>query len=90
METEQARHDVSHDDDRTVSEKKRAALDLILDAWENGLESGIDNEILAHAALFSALSDMIELYGEEAVAQFAERVPQRIMKGEFTLVRHIQ
>ena len=81
---------VSHDDDKLIAEKKRAALDLVLDAWCLGLEKGIDGEILAHAALFAALSDLIDLYGEDAVATLAARLPQRIHNGEFTLVRQMQ
>lgn len=81
---------LSNDDETIVAQKKRAALDLVLNAWSTGLENGIDGEILAHAALFAALSDLIELYGEEAVANLAARLPQRIHNGEFTLVRQIQ
>ena len=80
----------SADTDLTIAEKKRAALDLVLDAWCTGLDNGIDGEILAHAALFAALSDMIEIYGEDAVSNLAARLPQRIHDGEFTLSRNIQ
>lgn len=78
------------DDEVTLSQKKRAALDLIIDAWCNGLEEGIENEILAHAALFAALSDLIDVYGEDAVANLAARLPQRIHDGEFTITKNIQ
>lgn len=81
---------VSKDNDTIIAEKKRAALDLVLDAWTTGLEKGIDGEILAHAALFAALSDLVDLYGEDAVATLTARLPQRIHAGEFTLVRHVQ
>lgn len=84
------RNAASADTDLTIAEKKRAALDLVLDAWCTGLDNGIDGEILAHAALFAALSDMIEIYGEDAVSNLAARLPQRIHDGEFTLSRNIQ
>lgn len=90
MTNSQRHKSASADDDRTIAEKKRAALDIVLDAWTTGLENGIDGEILAHAALFAALSDMIEIYGEEAVANLTARLPQRIHDGEFTLIRNIQ
>lgn len=90
MSNVQEQNTVSNDDDKTIIEKKRAALDLVLDAWSVGIEKGIDGEILAHASLFAALSDLIDLYGEEAVANLAARLPQRIHNGEFTLVRQIQ
>lgn len=90
MESNLSGSDLSADDDRVIAEKKKAALDLVLDAWCTGLENGIDGEILAHAALFAALSDLIDLYGEEAVSNLAARLPQRIHDGEFTLVRQVQ
>ena len=90
MNNVQTQNSLSNDDDKTIAEKKRAALDLVLDAWSVGIEKGIDGEILAHASLFAALSDLIDLYGEEAVANLATRLPQRIHNGEFTLVRQIQ
>jgi len=90
MSTIQTQNVTSNDDDKIIAEKKRAALDLVLDAWCTGIENGIDGEILAHASLFAALSDLVELYGEEAVANLAARLPQRIHDGEFTLVRKIQ
>lgn len=90
METGHPQIAVSQDDEKIIAEKKRAALDLVLDAWCTGLENGIDGEILAHASLFAALSDLVEIYGEEAVANLAARLPQRIHDGEFTLSRNIQ
>jgi len=47
--------------------EKHAALRYILDAWEEALHDGI--EMLANAALFAALSDLIAVYGEDAVAR---------------------
>lgn len=90
MTKTETRNTASADTDVTIAEKKRAALDLVLDAWSTGLDNGIDGEILAHAALFAALSDMIEIYGEDAVSNLAARLPQRIHDGEFTLSRNIQ
>ena len=78
------------DDETIIAEKKRAALDLVLDAWAVGVDNGIDSEIMAHAALFAAISDLLEIYGEEPVANLAARLPQRIHDGEFTLTRNIQ
>ena len=47
-------------------------------------------EILAHAALFTALSDLIMTYGEDAVADLAGSLPGRIRAFEFSLERTIQ
>lgn len=67
------------------SEQKRLALTLVLDAWEAGLKQGVEPELLASTAIYAALSDMIDLYGEEPVAQMVEGLPDRIRNGEFTL-----
>lgn len=73
-----------------IAEKKRLALSYLTEAWDEAVAEGIDSEILAHAALFAALADLISTYGEEPVASLAERLPERIRAGEFTLARLVQ
>lgn len=70
--------------------QKQAALRYILDAWDDALHDGIEPEMLANAALFAALTDLIEIYGENAVAKMTSRLPRRIHHGEFTLRRTAQ
>ena len=67
--------------------QKQAALGYILDAWEEALHDGIEPEMLANAALFAALSDLVGVYGEDAVGKMASRLSRRIQHGEFTLRR---
>jgi hypothetical protein len=67
--------------------QKQAALGYILDAWEEALHDGIEPEMLANAALFAALADLIGVYGEEAVAKMTNGLSRRIYHGEFTLKR---
>jgi N-acetylglucosamine kinase-like BadF-type ATPase len=71
----------------TSEEQKQAALRYILDAWEEALHDGIQPEMLANAALFAALADLIGMYGEDAVAKMANGLSRRIQLGEFTLKR---
>lgn len=77
-------------EDATIAEKKRVALAYLSEAWDEALAEGVDSEILAHAALFAALSDLISTYGEDAVADLVERLPERIHAGEFTLDKSVQ
>jgi hypothetical protein len=70
--------------------QKQAALRYILDAWEEALHDGIEPEMLANAALFAALADLIDVYGENAVAKMASGLSRRIHHGEFTLRRNPQ
>lgn len=67
------------------AEPKYLALRYILDAWEEAVYDGLDPDCIATAAIFAALSDMIGTYGEEPVARMAERLPERIRTGEFTV-----
>ncbi len=43
--------------------------------------------MLANAALFAALADLIGVYGEDAVAKMTTGLSRRIHHGEFTLRR---
>jgi hypothetical protein len=70
--------------------QKQAALRYILDAWEEALHDGIEPEMLANAALFAALADLIGVYGEDAVAKMTNGLSRRIHHGEFTLRRTSQ
>jgi hypothetical protein len=61
------------------------ALGIILEAWEEGTESGVAPELMAYAALYTALTDLVAAYGEESVADLALGLAKRVNKGEFTL-----
>jgi hypothetical protein len=69
------------------AEQRRVALQNILDAWDEALTEGVSADILATTAIFAALSDMVEAYGEDAVAQMTDGLAERVRKGEFTLNR---
>ena len=66
-------------------EKKARALELVLDAWDQALSEGVDAEVVASVAIYAAMADMIDRFGEEAVADFCATLPERIRNGEFTL-----
>ena len=74
--------DAFPDDD---SAQKALALELILNAWDSALARGVAPDLLASTAIFAALTDMIELHGEPAVADFCATLPARIRAGEFTM-----
>lgn len=66
-------------------ELKRRALELILDAWDKALTEGAEAEVIASVAIYAALADMVDRYGETAVADFCATLPERTRGGEFTL-----
>ena len=61
------------------------ALGLILCAWEEGADSGVAPELMAYAAMYTALTDLVAAFGEEAVASMATGLAGRVIKGEFSL-----
>ncbi len=75
-------------DQKQASDQKQAALRIMLDAFAEGDLDGIDPDCMAQAALFAAFKEFVEVYGEEPVATFAERLPDRVRNGEFTVHRH--
>jgi len=66
-------------------EKKGRALELVLDAWDKALSEGVDPEVIASVAIYAAMADMVDRYGEQAVADFSATLPERVRNGEFTL-----
>ncbi|MEZ6024376.1 MAG: hypothetical protein R3C16_13405 [Hyphomonadaceae bacterium] len=68
-------------------ELKGRALELVLDAWDKALAEGAEPEIVASVAIYAALADMVDRYGEQAVADFCATLPERARRGEFTLKR---
>ena len=74
----------------TAEERKHAALRYIMEAWEEAIYDGIEPELLANAAFFAAISDLVSHYGEDAVARMTDGLARRIQNGEFTLYRITQ
>jgi hypothetical protein len=66
-------------------EKKARALELVLDAWDQALAEEVDPEVIASVAIYAAMADMVDRFGEQAVADFCATLPERIRNGEFTL-----
>ena len=48
---------------------------------------GVDSDCLAQACLFAALTEFVTTYGEEATANLANGLSDRIRNGEFSIER---
>jgi hypothetical protein len=72
--------------DFAVEDARRAAMDYLLQAWEEAILDGIDGDCVANAALFAAFRELVSTYGEDAVARFAEGLSKRVRDGEFTML----
>jgi hypothetical protein len=66
------------------------ALNFILTAWEEGAEDGIAPEVMAYAALYTALTDLVASFGEEHVLRLVDGLKPRVTSGEFTVYRSTQ
>ena len=66
------------------------ALNYILEAWEEATGSGIAPELMAYAALYTALTDLVASFGEDSVVSLVNGLAPRVQKGEFTLYRSRQ
>jgi hypothetical protein len=66
-------------------EQKMAALSYLHEAWAEARLDGIDGDCMAQACLFTAISEFVATYGEDAAARFAASLPNRIHNGEFSV-----
>ena len=60
------------------------ALRLMITAWEEGTDAGISPEMMAFAALYTGMSDLVGAIGEDQVAILMERLAARVRDGEFS------
>ena len=63
------------------------ALNYILEAWEEGTGNGIAPELMAYAAIYTALTDLVASFGEDSVINLVTGLVPRVQKGEFSLHR---
>lgn len=71
-------------------EERQIALEYLADAWNSANSDGVDQDALAHAALFAAIATLVRNYGEETVSGLIREIPARIDSGEYTLDRVLQ
>jgi hypothetical protein len=69
-----------------TTDERRAALAYVAEAFAEATLDGIEEDCFVQAALFTAFQTLVDIYGEDAAATFAERLPERIRQGEFSVV----
>ena len=67
-----------------TGQDKRLALTYLSQAFAEAELDGLDGDCMVQAALFTAFRHLVETYGEEPVATYAEGLPARIRSGGFT------
>jgi len=78
-------HGLGNASDSLYADQRRAAYSYVSEAFAEGRYDGIDGDCLAHAALFAAFVELVATYGEDAVGKFAEKLPERVKAGEYSL-----
>ncbi len=72
------------DIDAMVREEKRlTAVESHNEAWAEGLSAGIEADIIAEAALSTALSEFLRVSGEDAALALIDRVREMVVAGDF-------
>ena len=75
---------MAHTDiDALIREEKRLeATETHREAWAEGVAAGIEPEIVAEAALVTALGEYLRSEGEAAALALVERMKAKIISGE--------
>lgn len=70
-------------------EKRLSAVESYEDAWAEGRAAGIEPDIMADAAITTALEELVRANGEAAALMLMEQLRERLIAGEFDEARHI-
>ena len=73
-----------NDIDQLLREEKRlTAVESYEEAWAEGRAAGIEPEIMAEAAIATALGELLRCNGEAGVLGLVDRIREQIISGEF-------
>lgn len=72
------------DDDFTPEEERHLALAYVSEAFEEAEMLGVEPNCVAMVALFKSFAALVHQHGEDAIAQFASNLPERVRSGEFS------
>ena len=76
-------HGISDIDVLIREEKRLTAVESYEDAWAEGRAAGIEPDIMADAAIATALEELVRVAGEAAALSLVERMRERLVAGEF-------
>ena len=75
--------------DAMIREEKRlTAVESQTEAWAEGLSAGIEPEIIAEAALTTAFVELMRNCGEETALALLDTMREKVVNGDFELVRY--
>jgi len=79
-----------HDEIPELSALKQAALSYVTEAFAEAELDGLDGDCMAQAALFAAFTELVATYGEDAVAEYAAALPDKIRSGHFSMAASLK
>lgn len=88
--TQSTHHTPEELDELIVQEKLQVALELQHDAWAESTADGIETEIIADAAMITAIRETVRMLGEEQAEALVATLRERILAGEFSPERVLQ
>ncbi|MDZ7823302.1 MAG: hypothetical protein U5K75_04170 [Ahrensia sp.] len=77
-------------DEVIAQEKRIVAREMHSETFADGMLEGIEANILADAAIATALEEMIRDQGEESALLLVDTLHDRIIAGEFSAERTLQ
>lgn len=69
---------------------KQQALGHVERAFDDAEAEGVPVDAIAHAALFAAITTLVDCFGEDSVARLMSELPEKITAGGYTLSRTLQ
>lgn len=76
------------DIDALVREEKRlTAVECHTEAWAEGVSAGIEADIIAEAALTTAIGAFLRSSGEDAALSLIDRMREKVVSGDFEVSR---
>lgn len=88
--TQTTHHTTEELDELIVQEKLQVALELQHDAWAESTADGIETEIIADAAMITAIRETVRALGEDQAEALVDSLRERILAGEFSPERVLQ
>jgi len=69
---------------------KHRAMSHMERAFDDADDDGVPIDAMAHAALFAALTTLVDCFGEDSVARMVAELPEKITGGSYTVQRTLQ
>jgi hypothetical protein len=88
--THSTHHTTEELDELIIQEKLQVALELQHDAWAESTADGIETEIIADAAMITAIRETVRALGEDQAEALIASLRERILAGEFSPERVLQ